>query len=725
MTQAPALLALAWLVPATGMLLAGRLLPLPMAIIFVPLTVALCYFAMRQLPAGWPRFGDTRGVPAAALAMMVLVAAGFAAWQALFRAEPLFSASDPGTYLQYGYWIAEHGTARIPTSAALFGGSSGLDFATTGFTASAGFLTPSSMPGLPLALTAGAWLGGLGGTLLVPPVLGGCALLSFGGLAGRLCGCWWAVAAELVLALCLPELYVARTPMSGPLVQILLFGGLCLYLDSLVPSRAGGGHGLALASFGGLALGLTVLASIGSIGMLLPAFPVVAMLFVARRPQAVPFGCGLFAGIGLGLAAGLTLSRAYLSSMSAQLHLVGFAVAGFGVVTALLAPLAFPGVRALARRACGRRPALRWPGGRQVSLPSLGSVLAAAATAVPVLMLAGLAARPYLQTVRGQAVPSMIRAVAALQRLERLPVDGTRQYYELSLYWVFWYLGVPAVLLACAAAAVLGRRLVRRTLSANAPVSLVAALRLWGLPFLLIGWSAAAVLWDPSVVPWQPMASHRLVPAVLPGLLLLAVWMSSRLTAWTSSLGANRPVTALVGTCCVLALVIPPLVTTLNPGLAARPSVGPSSSGLSRLFSRVRLRGVGASATYRGSVAAARSLCAAIGPSASVLFADPAAAASFAPTVRGLCGQPAALVVPSSAAALAQAVNSVEQTGRRPVVLGPARSSVTLPGGTTRQVIALRTRADAKVLTGPPAGNWPVSYTLWLGMPLGYKPGTG
>jgi len=48
MTLAPALLAVAWLLPGTGMLLSGRLLPVPMLIIFVPLAIALCYFAMRQ-----------------------------------------------------------------------------------------------------------------------------------------------------------------------------------------------------------------------------------------------------------------------------------------------------------------------------------------------------------------------------------------------------------------------------------------------------------------------------------------------------------------------------------------------------------------------------------------------------------------------------------------------------------------------------------------------------
>ena len=55
-TLMPALLAVAWLVPGAGLLLAGRLLPMPMVIVFGTLAVALCYFAMRRLPARWPRF---------------------------------------------------------------------------------------------------------------------------------------------------------------------------------------------------------------------------------------------------------------------------------------------------------------------------------------------------------------------------------------------------------------------------------------------------------------------------------------------------------------------------------------------------------------------------------------------------------------------------------------------------------------------------------------------
>ena len=54
-------------------------------------------------------------------------------------------------------------------------------------------------------------------------------------------------------------------------MQVLLFGGLCLFTDSLAVRSRGGG--LVLAGLGGLALGLTVLASIASLVVLLPALP--------------------------------------------------------------------------------------------------------------------------------------------------------------------------------------------------------------------------------------------------------------------------------------------------------------------------------------------------------------------------------------------------------------------------------------------------------------------
>ena len=779
-TQLPALLAIAWLVPGIVMLLSGRLLPLPLVIVFVPLSLALCYFAMRQLPVRWPRFGvapegvvppsvapegvapedvaledaapedvepedaaldepvrpDAPGqparpgglrrpaVPAYVVLTTVAIAVGFAVWQVAFHSQQLIVVSDPGAYLQYGYWIAVHGTTHIPQTASAFGSATGLNFASTGFYQTGTTVTPAFMPGLPLVLAGGTWLGGVGGALLMPAVIGGCAVLSFAGLVGRLAGPRWAPAGALVLALTLPEQYVSRAPFSEPLVQVLLFGGLCLVIDSQVVTRPRNGYiaAMTLGGFGGLALGLTVMVSIGSLSVLLPVFPFLALLFVGRRPQAGPMGLGLFLGVGLGLWAGLALARPYLSALSSQLHLFGLCAAGFGLVTALVAPLAFPAVRAWVRRTLSARPRVVGLQGETVALPSLGTCLQAAAFCLPFLLLIGFAIRPALQVTRGQTDPTVIRYVAGLQRMENLPVDGRRQYYESSLNWVLWYLGIPTVLLAVAGAALLGRRMVRAALAWKG--SLPPA-RIWALPYLIIAWSVVTVLWDPAELPEQPWASHRLVPVVLPGLILLGIWASSRLKARAAELGAGRLTAVGAAVCCVLAMAIPPFVTSLNPGLAARASVSAHSSGLSKFISRVQFRGMGGSATYGGSLAAVTGLCAAIGPNASVVFVDTATASSLSQVVRGFCGVPAASAASASTMALEQVVTSIEQAGRHPVLLGETRSRLALFGIVPRLSLSLRTSSDPAVLTGPPAQTWPVQYLVWMTSPQGSGSGSG
>jgi hypothetical protein len=734
LTAAPALLAVAWLLPGTGLLLAGRLERAPMVLITVPLAVALGYFALRRVPSSWPRFGAASGVSAWALLALLVIAGGFGVWQAFFRSEELFGAADPVRYLEYGYWIAGHGSALVPDSAASFGGSGGLSFAVSGFTASGSSVSSSLLPGLPLLLAGGTWAGGLNGALLMPAVLGGCALLSFGGLVGRLCGGWWAVGAELALALCLPELDTARAPFAEPLLQLLVFGGLCLFTDALagrerpvsgpggtlasVRSGAETGGALALA---GLALGLTVLVSLRALEPLLPVVPVIGALSAAGRERAGWFGGGLVAGIGTGIAAALVLTPA-LPGLPAEPYL--FAWAG---VTVLVTVAAAPGARARVRRWSAvqvRLPVgapwswLPWARDSRVVLPSAGSVARWLALTLPVVVLVGLLARRCLEVAVGQGDPAVISQVAALQREQGLPVDGERTYYEYSLYWVLWYLGAPALLLGCAGASALGRRVVRAVLGVSdrdVPGVLGGpggrqAVRVWGLPLLMIAWSVVTVLWDPDTAPWQPAAASVLVPVVLPGLVLLAVWASSWLAAYAATRGAGRAVAVAVGVCCALALALPAAVTTLNPGHSGR------------------LTGVGTAASYGGSVAAAVTLCADAGPSASVLFTDAATAADFGPTVRELCGLPTARlsVAPSSAAygaQLQQAAAAIEQAGRHPVLLGPTEASVgsvasgTPAGAMPRQVVALRTTGDADTLTGAPAALRSVTYSLWLSVP--------
>jgi hypothetical protein len=716
-TLAPALVAVAWLVPGTALLLAGRLVAVPLVVIWVPFAAALCYFAWRRLPDRWVRFGGAvpaaaaagrkACVPAGALLLMVAIAGGFAVWQAFFRSEPVFTADGPGLYLQYGAWIAGHGTARVPVSAGSFGGAAGLRFATTGFTVSGGSFTPAALPGLPLVLAGGAWLGGLGGALLMPAVLGGCAVLSFGGLVGRVCGAWQAVAAELVLALCLPEVYTARAPFSEPLVQVLLLGGLCLLVDGLAVRARDGGGGLALALLGGVALGLTTLASPFAVGLLLPTLPVLVLLCAARRLVAGVFGLGLVAGLGIGLCAGLVLAPSYLVSLAGQLRPVGWCAVGFGVAAVLAVPLVSPRLRVLVRRVCAANGWLPWFRGARLVLPSLGAAVEWLAMVLPAIFFVWLAERPYLRGSGWLGVGQPAGSAGAA----RAGVSG-----EDGLYWAAWYVGVPALLAAGAGAASLGRQAVAAALQPRA-LAAGSGLRQWGVPLLVIFWSGA-VLWEPSVGPWQPAASRSLVPLVLPGVVLLAVWTASWLVSLAGGLGASRKVVAVVGAFCLLAIGGPPVVTTLYPSLTGQPPTGREAGGGVWV---VRLRGAGTAATGRGSVAAAASLCASIGPSASVLFTDQATAARYAPVVRGQCGKPAAVLAGGASGGasgvVAQAARAIHAAGRRAVLLGPTRASVSLGGGVARRVVWLRTSGDAETLGGAPAGTATVTYTLWLAVP--------
>ena len=236
-TVVPALLAAAWLLPAFPLLLTGRLSARPMVFMFAPLAAGLCYFAVRQLPATWPSFRreHQKPVPWWALAGTVAVAVAFAAWQLAERTEQIIYLRDPATYLQVGYWIAHHGSLPIPDSAAAFGGPHpGLGFASSNYYPRGSGIVPQFMTGTPLVLAGAIWLGGVPAALVITPLIGGCAVLSFGGLAGRLAGPGWAPAAAAVLALSLPEQYTSRGTFSEPLAQVLLFGGLCLLIDSLI-----------------------------------------------------------------------------------------------------------------------------------------------------------------------------------------------------------------------------------------------------------------------------------------------------------------------------------------------------------------------------------------------------------------------------------------------------------------------------------------------------------
>ena len=716
-TVVPAMLAAAWLLPAFPLLLAGRFSARPMVFMFAPLAAGLCYFAIRQLPASWPSFreaigtsgkgeeggkGRKRPVPWWAVAGTVAVAAAFAAWQIAERTEQIIYLRDPSTYLEVGYWIAHHGSLPIPDSLAAFGGPHpGLGFASSNYYPRGSGIVPQFMTGMPLVLAAAIWLGGIPAALVTTPLIGGCAVLAFGGLAGRLVGPRWAPAAAAILALSLPEQYTSRGTFSEPLAQVLLFGGLCLLADSLVVRRTQNsgdwpGQDKVLAGLAGLALGLTILVRIDGLSDILPAVPFLGVLLAARRRQAIPFGVGLVIGVGYGLADGYLKSRPYLDLEAPSLRPLALIVA-----VVLLATVA--GVALTASPAARERLRQKLTGPVTTRLVRW---LPAAAAALTVAIFIGFAIRPLVQTVAGETDPTSIAYVAELQKLAHLPINGRRQYYEDSLYWVIWYLGAPAVLLGAFGLAVLARRCTKALLTWKDPS---AAARIWALPAMIAIWVIVTVLWRPAVAPDQPWASRRLVPFVLPGLILAAIWAASWLKDQASQLGRTRVTSSVVAFCCVASLLIPTALTTLDLGVT-------KDSGLTA--HGMAFRNIGA-----GELAAVNGLCAAIGPNASVVILDSLTADRFAQVIRGICDTPAAVLTNPSKAKTSAVVQGIEGVGRRPVLLAQEQAELTAYGAPAREVVNLLTTQEAHDLISPPTRTWLIHYTVWMSEPAITSPG--
>jgi hypothetical protein len=649
-------------------------------------------------------------VPWWALIATLIVAIGFAVWQLAENSQQVIVLRDPASYLQFAYWIAQQGTTHIPESLAAFGGSHpGMTFGSLGFFQSGGTIAPQFMAGLPMTLAIGVWAGGPLTAVAMAPIIGACAILAFAGLVGRLAGGRWAPAGALVLAISLPEQYTSRNTFSETLAQIMLFGGLCMLADSFALTtgrpvaagpattswRDGPAPNVALAFFGGLAIGLTLLIRIDGISDLLPAIPFLGILLVTRRPQAVPLGLGLLIGVAYGLADGFVLSRPYVDSLSGSLR--PLAIIALAVIALTGIGMGLLNVRLTRRwiRALLRARPLRW-------LPDAVAVLT-------VLVVIGFAVRPYFQTVRGETDPATISYVAELQKLAHLAVDGHRQYAEDSLYWVIWYLGVPAVILGTLGIALLARRGLKSLITWRDS----GGARIWALPLMITGWVIVSVLWRPGIIPDQPWASRRLVPVVLPGLILAATWMAAWIKERGRLLGASRVAAAIVAVCCVIALLVPAAVTTFGVGTTrtASGSSRPTAHGLA--FKR----------TGTGEQRAVRELCSSIGPNASVIIVDSLTADRFSQVIRGMCATPTTRIDSATAGEVSTVVTGIEHAGRRPVVLAATQSQLSAYGGGARKVLDLLTTQDAHELTQPPTRTWLIHFVIWMSNPGGVTGG--
>ena len=685
----PALLVMSWLLAGFPLLLIGHFTPILTLVLSVPLAVVLVPLGLRWIPGpspdAWPARHPEQGkerTPWWAVAAVVAVAIAFGIDQVIYHSQFIIVMRDPASYFQFAEWISRHGSLPIPQDRTAFGGahSNILNFSSFAYYQVGNSVVPQFMAGLPMVLAGAMWIGGANAALVAAPVLGAAALLTFGGLAARLAGPRWAPLAVLALALSMPEQFTSRSNYSEPLAQILFLGGLCLVIDSLNRNQAAGervGGDRVIAAIAGLALGLTVLVRIDGASDILPIVPYCALLLLGRRRQAVPLIGGVAVGAAYGLIDGLVFSRPYLQTNKSSLELLAVAAALVLVLTLAALPLLWnrdlPQVKG------------RW-------LPDVSSALA-------VLVIVVFAVRPYVQTVHAAMLRTTEQVIAAYERSNHVPVDPSRTFAEMSLHWVFWYVGVPVVILATVAAALLARRCLR----GQAPT--------WTLPLITFAWTIVTFLYRPAITPDQPWASRRLVPAVLPGFILLAVWASSWLVGWLNEHGYAGVASVGSGIVLAAALVLPASMTTFGLGVKTGGPLGITLTADGMAFKT----------TYGGELGAVDGLCAAIPKDSSVVIIDGPVADRLTEAVRGMCGDPAARITPSGrppdASVVQGVVRDIQQAGRRPVLLAAKASELKPYGGLVRKVMALNTTMDSSTLMAPPRTTGPLRLTVWMWEP--------
>lgn len=608
-------------------------LALPLGVV---VAAVLVLWARRMPPLIRAQQGFT---PWWVLGSVLVFATAFGVVQGLLHSGNVMGTREPAAAVQYGWWLAQHGGVPIDLHKAAFGdAASGLSWGTPSFATDGGAVWPRLMPGLPMLLAVAAWIGGLPSMLVVNAVVGALSVLAFAGLTGRLVGPRWVPLATITLAGSFPLMMTARAAYGAPLSQLLLLAGLCLLIDC---RELRGRAARAAASMAGLLLGLGGLVQLTGFRDLVPIVVIIGALAARRRVQAPPLAAGLVVGVALSVAAALLLARPDLAALRGWL--VPFAAV---VAAAVLFAIAYAALVRRGRLGFSMPDRLARVSFASMSLPRIcGGIVG--------LILVVLASRPLWQ-------------------------PATRWRSEWSLDWAAWWVGWAVIVLAAVAAVFLTARVI----AGKGGMRWLPA-----LPILL--WCTLVALWLPATSPGHPWADRRLVPVVLPAVILLGTWGLSWMVR-TYRPQAPRWFTNGIAVIGVLAFVAP-------VGVASAPLI--------------------MTPTQRGSVGALRQLCEALGPGSAVVVVG-GAAAEYVQPVRGSCGLPAARVSAHDADTVASAVDGVESAGQQPVLLaGSKRALAAVTDTAVRRVVHVRMRRNAQTRSERPQSTRPATRTVWLGFP--------
>lgn len=462
----------------------------------------------------------------------VLLIVGVLMWglfNSYYASEHLFTNRDPATYANAAIWLINHDNLQIETPA-IFGDSPNITNETPGFEHPQGQNNVVHAQGqhlVPVLLGLAGRIVGEDWVLRLSPWLGAVALMAVYGFARFLVKPRWALLTTAVLAATLPMIHFSRDVYTEPLSIAFVFAGLSLLWQAQKT------NGKPIWFVAGLVAGAGALARIDSYMVIigLAAFLVVLLAVVAkgRRKEALR-GVGVFS-----FGAVLPLATGWLDLT--QLSAPYFAGHWPLVLQELVVLLAVVVLGAAAVFISWRTELVSWL--NRVTKTWRVPVLVAVIVAIVLVLIS----RPLWYAAPNNS-GEIDGFVASIQMTEGLAVEA-RSYAELSTYWVSWYVGPIIAIAAVFGLIVLMRRLFEKG-------------DLLPLAFIFVFLVAAVYFIKPNVAPDQLWATRRMLPVLIPSVIILGIyalyWLSQKQFLSRMVRHAVLPVAAV-------AVLIAPLAT--------------------------------------------------------------------------------------------------------------------------------------------------------------------
>lgn len=425
----------------------------------------------------------------------VLVLLGVVVWVLVgirYASENIFIYRDPGTYAVTSEYVRESPTLRIDSSA--LGGVEGLGRSGAGFSTSLLDEKEFYAQGMHLLPVLVGLMGRLTSQetmLYLVPIFGGTALLSIYGFARFVMRPRWAALAVLVLSLSLPFIYFSRDVYTEPIAATFTFGALSLLW--LAQSK----RNLLYWAAAGLVAGAGTLTRIDAYLTLgaLAVFLVFHIIISSDSKRSIK-EAAVFTATASVVALLAWLDFTHLSSGYYHDLRPRFLLQLFTVVGAVVLGLATTAIAI-------KTNLFKWID--QNTKQWRGAVLF-----ITVLLVAGFfVSRPlWLESHHDKKLP----IVGGLQSQAGKPVEITRDYAERTAEWVAWYVG-PIISIF----GVLGIAIAIKRIANGKSLPLVPAL------FVVV--ATILVFFNrPSITPDQIWAARRLLPVILPGIVLFGAY---------------------------------------------------------------------------------------------------------------------------------------------------------------------------------------------------------